>query len=194
MRRSRGFEAKPDCWHLTPSVGQLESIAKKSASAILKKLKVAYPSDTFNAHFPLQTTWGAVVSLNFDVHWLIGAAPCWSSVLKNDGDLTSVRGSGKSLGSELLRLNCHINLPSNDSITHRLWFPNGFLGSTRSLRLGLREFGFQPVAIHEASEAVKKYEREAGSFEQRNVFVNEVLEGRAPLNRFLEGEPKLPLT
>jgi hypothetical protein len=106
-RRSRGFEATPDGRRLTPPIGQLELIAKKSAAAILRKLKAAYPADTLNEHFPLQTSWGAVVSLNFDAHWLAGAAPSWASVLKDEGDLTSVRGSGKSLGSKLLRLNCH---------------------------------------------------------------------------------------
>jgi hypothetical protein len=73
-----------------------------------------------------------------------------------------------------------------------VWFPNGYIGNPRSLRLGMREFGFQPVAIHTAFNALKKFEREAGTFEQRKGFV-QAAQGQATLNGFIGGTP-LPLT
>jgi hypothetical protein len=170
----KGVDGQPDA----PAVGRLESVAKAQTAILLAELGKVYPAESQRAHFPLQSIWGAVVSLNFDAHWLGKRGLSWTSMSKDAHDLTSVRGAGMALQSELLRLNNHIVFPCVDSIARRLWFPNGFVEHPRSLRLGLREFGFQPVAIHEAFNALKEFEGGApGNVEQRKASLGLCLRG-----------------
>lgn len=192
-RHEQGFDRRPDGRPEKPAVNHVEATAKKKAADLLSKLNDTYPSNSQRAVFPLHARWGAVVSLNFDAHWLANHSLSWGPLSKDSPDLCSIRGKGLALRSELLRLNNHVVLPRQNSIVRRLWFPNGFVRYPRSLRLGLREFGFQPVAIHRAFIALKAFERATGSFEQRYGFIRAGLEGGSTLNRFFV-EPKLPLT
>ena len=186
---------------------QVERLAKQAAAEVLQPLQGSYPVNSQQAQFPLDAAWGAVVSLNFDAHWW-QASPSVSSGNSatrlhwghpNGGlanplpPTTPVTGHAGIPGEELLRLNNHVVLQTNP--TKRLWFPNGYLGRPRSLRLGLREFGFQPVAIHQAFNAVKAFERQAGRFEIRQPWVHAVLDGNTPQQPLPDGAPiHLPLT
>lgn len=178
------------------TVSNVELLAKQVACGVLKGLQAAYPDESSRANFPLDDAWGAVVSLNFDAFWLGAKQNRWQEVASAAADVLPVHADQRVLSAELTRLNRHIILPSAQACTNvrRLWFPNGYLNQPRSLRLGLREFGFQPVAVFHAVNALKAFENQSGSYAQRRGFVQAALEGAPTLESFFDNHSKLPLT
>ena len=175
------------------NVSVLERLFKKQAVEVLAEHQDLYPAHSKRAQLPLSNVWGAVVSLNFDAHWLSGRCRKWSHHRGEAVDTIAVTKQRQIACEELLRLNNFIQLGAGGD-AKRLWFPNGYIGRARSLRLGMREFGFQPVAIQHAFAAVKAYERGAGSHQKRIGYVHAALNGQATLNSFNEDAAPLPLT
>jgi hypothetical protein len=192
-RHDGGFERGVDGRTIRPAINNLEKTAKKIAVNILTKSQSNYPVNSYRAKLPLNPLWGAVVSLNFDANWLPTASKNWQSIKKSELNLTSIRGNGSTLNAELVRLNNHKILPTCDSFKRRLWFPNGYVGNYNSLRLGLREFGFQSVAIHAAFNALKAFERDVDNFEKVKNFLCLNFEEQGKTDCFDKGS-KLPLT
>lgn len=192
VRHEKGSDRKVDGRPVAPAVNVLEKDAKKKAASILAKYADVYSGASRRAKFPLKAVWGAVVSLNFDAHWHSAHKLVWKPLPKTAKDLRGVESKGDILSSELLRLNNHVELQGNDPTTRRLWFPNGYVGKSDSLRLGLREFGFQPVAIYHAFKAFKQFETSAGGFEKCIDSVRAILDGHTKKGSLLN--VPLPLT
>lgn len=108
-----------------PAINHVEAVAKKKAADLLSKLDDNYPSDSQRARFPLHATWGAVVSLNFDAHWLANHSLSWGPLPQKPPDFCSMRGKGLALRSELLR-------PNLTWVTEMLYRPVCFAGSGMS--------------------------------------------------------------
>ena len=134
-------------------ISAYEKMVRDVASNLLEELKAAYPSHSRRSRYPLEGCWGSIVSLNFDGYWLPSKFE-WSEKYPSDTYPVSIQQMTK--GVEGKRLNRSILV---DRKNQRVWFPNGHLSLNESLRLGLREFGFQPIAIYEAFKALKKFER-----------------------------------
>lgn len=192
-RHEHGFDQKANGRPDGPSVSALEKEAKKIAAEILAMHSKTYPAGSSRAKFPLKSVWGSVVSLNFDAHWQTSTQFNWKPLPKTAGDLCRVVRNGGTIASELLRLNNYVELQSNDSLTCRLWFPNGYVGKSASLRLGLREFGFQPVAIYQAFNALKAFEKKEGGLDQCVKIVQTALEDHGGSSPQPDHAP-LPLT
>jgi len=172
-----------------PTVSTIERWAKRQAAKCLALSKDLYPIHSKRARFPLSDAWGSIISLNFDAHWLTESKPKWSHHHGEESSTIPLVIKRPVMKNELLRLNNHIRLQSNDS-AKRLWFPNGFIGQYQSLRLGLREFGFQPTAIQHAFSEIKAFEREAGRFEKRIESVAAALNGE----KSIAASEHLPIT
>ena len=134
-------------------ISAYEKLARIVASVLLEELKATYPSHSIRSSYPLEECWGSIVSLNFDSHWLTSKFK-WTQKYPSHTYPVSIQHMTK--GVEEKRLNRSILFEKNHQ---RVWFPNGHVSFKESLRLGLREFGFQPIAIYEAFKALKKFER-----------------------------------
>ena len=157
------------------TASRLELLAKQQAVAVLAEYQADYPVHSQRARLPGCDVWGSVVSLNFDAHWLASAPIRWNHKHSNVGLTQPVLAERSVFAQEIRRLNNYVSFKQQGS-ARRLWFPNGFIGQPASLRLGLREFGFQPIAIQHAFAALKAFERQAGPFEQRIGFVRAALD------------------
>lgn len=176
------------------TVARVELQAKMEAAAVLAGLKDEYPVHSRRSQMPLnEEAWGAVVSLNFDAHWLPGEHGRWSHCRVSEGVTAPVVAQRGVLDMEMKRLNHFVEVGQSGA-AKRLWFPNGYIEQPSSLRLGLREFGFQPVAIQHAFAHLKAFERKAGPYQHRQEFVCATLAGASIDTQLANGIAPLPLT
>lgn len=170
-------------------VARFEKQAQMAAALVLRDLQAKYPASSRKARFPEGKHWGAVVSLNYDSHWLDAQAK-WA-VHKGNDQIACVMDFPIS-ENEQKRLNRHMMVCKHGA-NKRIWFPNGHVSLAESMRLGLRDYGFQSVAISHAFNAIKEFERKAGSYSQYLPFVSRVLQGEATLDSFTEAPNPVPL-
>ena len=175
-------------------VNQIERHAKKAVQSILTERSAGYPAFSMRAQLPLAPHWGAVVSLNFDKAWQQQTRSLWNFP-KNERTVPVVVDNRV----EFHRLNRCQYLMNSAGEPLRVWYPNGHVQVSTSLRLGLREFGFQPVAIYQAVNALMAYENTCGAKESEVGFakyiqgIAPILEGQASLHEWLY-EQRLPMT
>lgn len=132
--------------------------AKSAAVRVIQRKLDSYPHHSNRVQLPTLQCWGSVVSLNFDSHWLGDLKQSWKQSKSEVGlVLPDLERSVTSI--EVKRLNNAIKIFHSDKSSGRVWFPNGHVSSSESLRLGLRDFGFQPTAIFEAFKVIKDAER-----------------------------------
>lgn len=143
----------------TDAPRKVENFLRSKAKEILTKLSLGYP-DNERSRIPLDYDWGAVISLNFDAAWL-PANPEPTNNTPQPGarlfpNLSPRKEQQRLTGSIPL----HIDVKQPEC---RLWFPNGFAGtpaSKNTIRMGLRDYGFQAPSINSAINAAKRWERE----------------------------------
>lgn len=140
-----------------PHIANYEEYAKTSAASIILSSYDEYPKFSRRANYPLSGDWGAVISLNFDSLWLNQELP-WVSGNRCNG-FREVSVSDTTKHSENKRLNEYKTVKLKDANSARVWYPNGHIDHPSTLRLGIREFGFQSIAIYEAFNQLKRYER-----------------------------------
>ena len=145
-------------------VNKYENKACGVAAQLIKDLQGSYPRHSKRTSYPLEECWGSVVSLNFDSHWLPSNLK-WKQRNPDHTYPVSIQQVNKR--DEEKRLNRSILVETNHQ---RVWFPNGHVNLKTSLRLGLREFGFQPLAIYQAFKALKAFEySNKGTIEDRPI-------------------------
>ena len=100
---------------------------------------------------------GHLVSLNFD-SLILEAFPKHSSIRAHARSAHAHKGGGgrRSDQANLFRRRCQYN---GEARPTQIWFPHGELSCAESLRLGYRDYGFQPPAYYHAFCSFKKWER-----------------------------------
>lgn len=141
----------------TSATYQYEEKAKNAAVKILKNSSTAYPRYSSRSQYPMEDCWGSVISLNFDSHWLDDKRKWMEPMHLHEIVTPAVETFSKM--AERRRLTHAFVSSTNCKLSKRLWFPNGHISEPNSLRMGFRDFGFQPSAVYEAYTAVKVFER-----------------------------------
>jgi hypothetical protein len=165
--------------------GKLEAFAGMQASVIEKSLKkesvkllnaeAAKEAATYEGHSLLASLAasfakrpGHIMSLNFDPLILKVFAEC------EKHRTVAAYGGSKAQAADYSSGNfggCRVNDRTNlfrresvvagaiDSLPTQVWFPHGTVKKADTLRLGLRDYGFQPIACHYAFKTFKSWER-----------------------------------
>jgi len=130
---------------------EIEADAKLAVKAVLDRHHQNYPFQSTKAQFILDEIFGTVISLNFDNCWTNPRNFTYGSVFDIDKKmgLTEV---------EYKRLYCFVK--SNAHPMTKVWFPNGSVNDSSTIRMGLYDYGSQPDALKTAFKFVKSYERE----------------------------------
>jgi hypothetical protein len=129
---------------------KVESDAKKVVCAILDEKMGEYPSRSVRSKFPLNETWGSVISLNFDHCWMGALGFGFSEPDKPD--------NYKAMShSEFSRL--HLRMFPLNKPDSRIWFPNGVTKKPVTIRMGLHDYGAKPQSIKQVFRKLKAFER-----------------------------------
>lgn len=152
---SRGFilpGTKDRVGRFAMQAGQAETFAKKAAQKVLKASVPGRPKpNTPDIVLPVAD----FISLNFEAFWS-------SELARPDLEAKRrvahrIRLASKSISPEREVRRLYFRQRTVDGMT--LWFPNGHVSGPRdSLRLGLRDFGFHPKALHDAVNKTKAWE------------------------------------
>ncbi len=126
---------------------QIELDAKAAVAVILNSSIADYPNCSVRSLLPMREQWGAVLSLNFEAAWLQGAQKTYTDAVSTE----ALHGLQKA---ERKRLSV-FKLANGK----RIWFPNGMVDDSATLRLGLRDFGLQPSEIRFGFNLLKQFER-----------------------------------
>ena len=151
---------------------EIELDAKAVVAFVLNSSKADYPTYSVRSSFPMRG-WGAVLSLNFEAAWFQGIQEAYTGAV-------SAEALHGLLKSERKRLSV-FKLANGK----RIWFPNGMVDDSATMRLGLRDFGLQPSEIRFGFNLLKQFER--------NNFPNKAIttgadwsESRAVIEDYLE--------
>jgi hypothetical protein len=102
---------------------------------------------------------GHIVNLNFDhmLDKLLGVQPI-PKPKPSDSKIPPLHKARKKDAKGLYR---RWKFPRDDGMHVTVWHPHGTVQEEESLRLGLRDYGFQPILYSEAFNLFKKWERDA---------------------------------
>lgn len=143
-------------------IHQIEVDARKSVAELLN---VTQPYNHKTAQDWLAPA-GAVISLNFDHSWLGVLEP---KLFDNKiGASASKRAA--SLNQRLFNSLSYKDVP--------VWFPNGSVLSPKSIRLGLRDYGYATEECRVGFDRLKQYQRECGPLDRAPTEA-EIAEARA---------------
>lgn len=142
---ARGSENTP------PS--RAEKQVRSTTCDVLRHAEDCYPKNE-RTDIPRDSKWGTVISLNFDLAW------CRDEDERDCGNVAGVRPAVESarLGKHLLFDAGGAGEQKTDE-RRAAWFPNGSTRYPNTIRMGLRDYGFQSTAINQAVNLVKRWER-----------------------------------
>jgi len=134
----------------------IEKDARRIVAAVLNDVSQDYPK-SLRAHIPALACWGSVISLNFDMAWLLNVER-----FEHAASVTNI-SSDKLDQRELRRFNTRVLISGVGGGLHRsVWFPNGSCFAPETIRMGLHDYGAAPYAIQVAFSSIKRWERDVG--------------------------------
>lgn len=130
------------------TAGEVEGVARAVVSRILEEQEFSYPGSSRRALYPVSGPWGAVVSLNFD-----------SAIL---GKNYAVSDKYPEYLDKSRHTERNFLYATRNDADCKIWYPNGIAKKSKTIKMGLRDYGQSPYHIGTLFNLIKAYENSVG--------------------------------